>query len=151
MSDNRAMNTNRRVLVIDDDRAITEFLSVVLGKHGFQVLTANRSEEGLQLITGKKPDVITLDLMMPDINGWEMCKKIRVFSMVPILVISAINDPQTIASMLDSGADDYIVKPLSSEMLIAHLNTLLRRSTIIGAYPQPPKAKWLPGTATLPS
>ena len=151
MSDNRAMNTNRRVLVIDDDRAITEFLSVVLGKHGFQVLTANRSEEGLQLITGKKPDVITLDLMMPDINGWDMCKKIRAFSMIPILVISAINDPQTIASMLDSGADDYIVKPLSSEILIAHLNTLLRRPPIIGAYPQPPKANWLPGTPPLSS
>ena len=146
MSDNRAMNTNRRVLVIDDDRAMTELLSIVLGKHGFEVLTANRSEEGLQLITEKKPDIITLDLMMPDINGWDMCKRIRVFSMIPILVISAINDPQTIASMLDSGADDYIVKPLSSEILIAHLNTLLRRSTTIGAYPQPPKAKWLPGT-----
>ena len=149
MSDNRNMITNKKVLVIDDDRAITDLLSVVLGKHGFEVFTANKSEEGLQLITEKKPDIITLDLMMPDINGWDMCKKIRVFSMIPILVISAINDPQTIASMLDSGADDYIVKPLTNEILIAHLNTLLRRAARKEGSHPPVNPKWLPGSAPL--
>jgi DNA-binding response OmpR family regulator len=149
MGDNRNMTTNKKVLVIDDDRAITELLSVVLGKHGFEVFTANKSEEGLQLITEKKPDIITLDLMMPDINGWDMCKKIRVFSVIPILVISAINDPQTIASMLDSGADDYIIKPLTNEILIAHLNTLLRRADRKESGQQSVNAKWLPGTAPL--
>jgi DNA-binding response OmpR family regulator len=145
------MTTNKRVLVIDDDRAITEFLSVVLGTYGFEVLTTNRSEEALQFIAEKALDIVTLDLVMPDIDGWEMCKRIRALSTIPILVISAIDDPVTIASTLDSGADDYIVKPLTNEILIAHLNTLLRRSTRMGTCPQLAKAKWLPGTAPLPS
>jgi len=106
MNDNGSMTTNKRVLVIDDDHAITEFLSIVLETYGFEVLTTNRSEEGLQLIAEKAPNIITLDLLMPDIDGWDMCKRIRALSTVPILIISVIDDPVTIASMLDSGADD---------------------------------------------
>ena len=151
MGDNRSMTTNKRVLVIDDDHAITEFLSVVLRTYGFEALTTTRSEEGLQFIAEKDPDIVTLDLVMPDIDGWEMCKRIRALSTIPILVISAIDDPVTIAGMLDSGADDYIVKPLTNEILIAHLNTLLRRSTRMESCPPPVQAKWLPGTAPLPS
>jgi len=151
MNDNGSMTTNKRVLVIDDDHAITEFLSIVLETYGFEVLTTNRSEEGLQLIAEKAPNIITLDLLMPDIDGWDMCKRIRALSTVPILIISVIDDPVTIASMLDSGADDYIVKPLTNEILIAHLNTLLRRSSTMGTCAQAVKPKWLPGIAPLPS
>ena len=145
------MTTNKTVLTIDDDYAITELLSIILRSHGFDVLTANSSEEGLQLISEKSPDAITLDLMMPDINGWDMCKRIRTISKTPILVLSAINDPAMVASVLDSGADDFIVKPVPSAVLVAHLNTLLRRSTGTGALREPDNIKWVTGTAPLSS
>ena len=143
------MATNKTVLAIDDDRAITELLSIILRSHGFDVITANTSEDGLRLITENAPDVITLDLMMPDLNGWEMCKKIRAISKIPILVLSAINDPTMVAMVLDSGADDFIVKPVPSAVLVARLNMLLRRSHGTGAILQPDNLKWLRGTAPL--
>ena len=145
------MTTIKTVLTIDDDYAITELLSIILRTHGFDALTANNSEEGLRLISEKSPDAITLDLMMPDINGWEMCKMIRTISTAPILVLSAINDPAMVANVLDSGADDFIVKPVSSAVLIAHLNTLMRRSHGTGTLKQPVSAKWMPGRAPLSS
>ena len=143
------MSINKTVLAIDDDYAITELLSIILRSHGFDVITANNSEDGLRLITEKSPNVITLDLMMPDINGWEMCEKIRSFSKIPILVLSAINDPAMVAKVLDAGADDFIVKPVPSAVLIARLNMLLRRSSGSGALKQPDNIRWMRGTAPL--
>ena len=145
------MSTNKTVLAIDDDYAITELLSIILRSHGFDVITANNSEEGLRLIAEKSPNVITLDLMMPDINGWEMCEKIRAFSKIPILVLSAINEPAMVAKVLDAGADDFIVKPVPSAVLIARLNMLLRRSSGSGNLKQPDNIQWMRGTAPLSS
>ena len=113
------MSTNKTVLAIDDDYAITELLSIIFQSHGFDVLTANNSEEGLRIIAEKSPDAITLDLMMPDLDGLEMCKRIRSISEIPILVLSAVNDPAMVASVLDAGVDDFIVKPVPSAVLIA--------------------------------
>ena len=143
------MSTNKTVLAIDDEYAITELLSIILQSHGFDVMTANNSEDGLRMIAEESPDAITLDLMMPDINGLEMCKQIRSISRIPILVLSAINDPAMVASILDAGADDFIVKPVPSAVLIARLNMLMRRST--GDLIQPTNAKWLRGSAPVSS
>ena len=143
------MSTNKTVLTIDDEYAITELLSIILQSHGFDVMTANNSEDGLRMIAEESPDAITLDLMMPDVNGLEMCKQIRAISRIPILVLSAINDPAVVASILDAGADDFIVKPVPSAVLIARLNMLMRRST--GDLIQPTNAKWLRGSAPLSS
>ena len=145
------MTLNKTVLAIDDDYAITELLSIILRSHGFDVITANNSEEGLRLIAEKSPNVITLDLMMPDISGWEMCEKIRAFSKIPILVLSAINDPAMVAKVLDAGADDFIVKPVPSAVLIARLNMLLRRSSGAGTLKNPDNIRWMRGTAPLSS
>ena len=122
------MPPHKTVLVIDDDTAITDLLSIILRSHGFDVLTANSSEDGLRLLKAKSPDVTTVDLMMPDLDGLELCKRIRTFSRIPILVLSVVNDPAMVASVLDAGADDFIVKPVPSTVLIAHLNKLVRRS-----------------------
>ena len=143
------MSLNKTVLAIDDEYAITELLSIIFRSHGFDVLTAYNSEDGLRIIAGESPDAITLDLMMPDVNGLEMCKQIRAISRIPILVLSAINDPAVVASILDAGADDFIVKPVPSAVLIARLNMLMRRST--GDLIQPTNAKWLRGSAPLSS
>jgi two-component system response regulator ResD len=74
------------------------------------------------------PDVIILDLMMPGMDGWQVCSQIRTFSSVPILILSALHSPGLVASALDAGADDYLVKPVPSGVLIAHLNKLTRRT-----------------------
>ncbi len=117
----------QKVLAIDDDPAMTELLTLLLKTHGFIVLTANTGEDGVAITRKNSPDVIILDLMMPGMDGWQVCNQIRKFSTVPILVLSALDSPGIVASALDAGADDYLVKPVPSGVLIAHLNKLTRR------------------------
>ncbi len=119
------------ILVIDDDPAITELLKEILQSNNTVVYTSNRGEEGIELARKIKPDIIILDLMMPEIDGWQVCKRLREFSNAPILILSALDNPKLVAAALDAGADDYIIKPVSSSILIAHVNNLLRRSRTI--------------------
>ncbi len=119
---------NLKVLAIDDDHAMTELLTLLLKTHGFNVVTANTGEDGVSIALKESPDVIILDLMMPGMDGWQVCNQIRTFSKVPILVFSALDSPGMVASALDAGADDYLVKPVPSGVLIAHLNKLTRRT-----------------------
>jgi DNA-binding response OmpR family regulator len=123
------MPTN--ILVIDDDVAITELMSMLLKTHGFEVVTTNFGAEGIHLVEEKTPDVVLLDLMMPDKDGWQVCKAIRAFSNIPILILSAINDPGIIASVLDTGADDFLVKPVPSGVLVAHIRKMVRQTDSI--------------------
>jgi len=117
-----------KILVIDDDTAVTDLLSVLLRSQGFDVTATNNSSDGLGYIREAEPDLIILDLMMPEIDGWEVCRSVRSFSQVPIIVLSALNDPSMVASVLDAGADDYLTKPTPSRVLVAHINRLLRRN-----------------------
>ena len=140
-----------KILVIDDDTAITDLLSMLLKTHGFEVITTNSGCEGIQLVRDTNPKIVLLDLMMPDKDGWEVSKAVRKFSNVPILILSAINDPGMIASILDAGADDYLVKPVPSATLVAHIKKLMRRTT--GALKELAKnsASLVSGTHPLPS
>src|SRR6266498_4591162 len=117
-----------KLLVIDDDSAVTDLLSLLLRSHGFEVGATNNSTEGLSMIRGDSPDVVILDLMMPDMDGWQICKAVREFSHVPIIILSDLNDPSMIASVLDAGADDYLTKPTPSRVLVAHINRLTKRT-----------------------
>lgn len=117
-----------KILVIDDDNAVTDLLAVLLRSQGFDVLATNNSTEGVNHARQNQPDMIILDLMMPEMDGWEVCRAIRAFSQVPIIVLSALNDPSMVASVLDAGADDYLTKPTPSRILVAHINRLLRRN-----------------------
>jgi DNA-binding response OmpR family regulator len=117
-----------KLLVIDDDSAVTDLLSLLLKSNGFEVAATNNSTEGLGLVREVSPDVIILDLMMPEMDGWQICKAVREFSQVPIIILSALNDPSMIASVLDAGADDYLTKPTPSRVLIAHINRLINRT-----------------------
>jgi DNA-binding response OmpR family regulator len=116
-----------KIFVIDDDSAVTDLLSVLLNTQGFQVWVTNSSSEGLTQIRENAPDLVILDLMMPEIDGWEVCKAVRAFSDVPIIVLSALNDPSMVASVLDAGADDYLTKPTPSRVLVAHIKRLVDR------------------------
>lgn len=117
-----------KILVIDDDTAVTDLLSVLLRSQGFDVTATNSSTDGLNYVREDEPDMIVLDLMMPEIDGWEVCRSVRAFSQVPIIVLSALNDPSMVASVLDAGADDYLTKPTPSRVLVAHINRLLKRN-----------------------
>lgn len=117
-----------KVLVIDDDVAITDLMSMLLKTHGFDVTTTNNGTDGVNLVKEKSPHVIILDLMMPDMDGWQVCKAVRAFSNSPILILSAINDPRLVASILDAGADDFLVKPVPSGVLVAHIRKMIRRT-----------------------
>jgi DNA-binding response OmpR family regulator len=116
-----------RILVIDDDVAMTEMLRELLEPKAFEVRTAQTGEQGIAFARDDKLDVIILDLFMPGMDGWQVCKLIREFSRVPILVLSAMSNPSMVARALDEGADDYLSKPVPSGVLVAHLNNLIRR------------------------
>jgi len=130
-----------KLLVIDDDTAVTELLTLLLKSHGYEVMAVNSGAEGVIALREKNPDLIILDLMMPDMDGWGVCKVVRAFSSVPIIILSALNDPVMIASILDAGADDYLTKPTPSSVLVAHVNKLVRRTTgtlLSASYPTRP-------------
>ncbi len=117
-----------KILVIDDDQAITDLMAMLLKTHGFEAIVSNNGKDGVRVTKEKNPDIIILDLMMPDMDGWQVCKAIRTFSNTPILILSAINDPSMVASVLDAGADDFLVKPVPSGVLIAHVKKIARRA-----------------------
>lgn len=116
------------VLVLDNDVIIAELLQATLEPKAFEVLTADKGEEDIHAVRRLNPDVIVLDLYPPEKDGWRVCKDIRKFSKIPILILSVLNNPDAIAKALDEGADDYLIKPVPSGVLIAHLNNLIRRA-----------------------
>jgi DNA-binding response OmpR family regulator len=116
-----------KLLVIDDDTAVTDLLSLLLKSQGFEVFATNNSSDGLSMIREMQPDLVILDLMMPEMDGWEVCRSVRQFSQIPIIILSALNDPSMIASVLDAGADDYLTKPFNPRELVARVKAILRR------------------------
>ncbi len=115
-----------KVLVIDDDLVITDMLTDLLKAEGFEVHVRNSGREGINAVRDIQPDVILLDLMMPGMNGWQVCREIRSFSPIPILILSAVVDSQDVIRALDEGADDYMVKPVTRGVLAARLKRLAR-------------------------
>lgn len=130
-----------KVLVIDDDPDMTDLLSLLLKASGFEVLVCNYGEKGIQETHDFSPNVIILDLMMIGMDGWQVCTAIREFSSIPILILTALDNPEIIVSALDAGADDFLTKPVSSSLLVSRLKTLTRRMQINGSgifVPAPP-------------
>jgi DNA-binding response OmpR family regulator len=119
-----------KILVIDDDAGMTDMLSMLLASASPEIIVANSGKTGIELARKHSPDIILLDLMMPEMNGWAVCQAVRKFSESPILILTSIDSSGVIAQAFDAGADDYLVKPVSGGILIAHINNLLRRSKI---------------------
>lgn len=115
------------LLLIEDDVALSETLRFMLAKKGFQVEVANDAISGLQRAYAVKPDAIILDVMLPDMDGWQTCSRFREMSDVPIIMLTALGSEKDIVKGLNLGADDYIVKPVTAEELAARVNALLRR------------------------
>jgi DNA-binding response OmpR family regulator len=115
-----------KILLIDDEQEITSLLSRVLNKYGFDAITANSSVEGIQSVRENGPDTVILDLMMPDLNGKQVCAEIRKFSSVPIIIFSAFSEPDMIESVLDAGANFFLSKPASIPTLISHIKNAVQ-------------------------
>jgi DNA-binding response OmpR family regulator len=132
---------NPLVLIIDDDPAMTDLLSAFLRANGYDPLVANSGRDGLRMLRDTLPRLVILDLMMPDMDGWQVCKAARDFTSVPILILSALNEPSIVASVLDSGADDFLTKPCPSAVLVAHLKKLARRTETFQHVPHD-RSRW---------
>lgn len=118
-----------RVLVIDDERAIRRFLRVSLSAHGHKVFEAEGGQEGLALATADRPDVIILDLGLPDLDGVEVTKRLREWTQTPIIILSVRDQEEAKVAALDAGADDYLTKPFGVGELLARIRVAIRHST----------------------
>jgi len=116
------------IVVIDDDEKITSLLRRSLAFEGYEVTTAQNGQEGLRILLGRHADLVILDVMMPQLDGWEVCSRLRAADIhSPILMLTAKDDVQDRVKGLDLGADDYLVKPFALEELTARVRALLRR------------------------
>ncbi|MBE7468091.1 MAG: DNA-binding response regulator [Anaerolineae bacterium] len=118
----------KRILVVDDDPVIIELLVSALAEAGVEIYTANNGREGLQKFYAQRPDLVISDVMMPDMEGWEICRIIRQLSDVPIIMLTIQADDTQIIRGLDSGADDYITKPFNAKVVLARVRAALRRA-----------------------
>lgn len=121
------------VLVVDDDPAILRTLSINLRARDYDVETAADGRSALQIVAERMPDVVILDLGLPDLDGVEVLKRLRVYSQVPVVVLSARHESVDKVEALDEGADDYVTKPFDVEELLARLRAAIRRSGSEGA------------------
>jgi len=123
------MDVKPLILVIEDEDAICNFITAILNSNGYQAVKTNTGKEGLSMAASYSPDIILLDLGLPDIDGVEILKSIRVWSKAPIIVVSARGHEREKVEVLDLGADDYIVKPFGTSELLARIRTALRHSS----------------------
>jgi two-component system, OmpR family, KDP operon response regulator KdpE len=119
------MNAEPSVLVIDDEPQILRALRTILTAKRFKVTTANNGETGLALAAANPPDLIILDLGLPDIDGFTVCSRLREWSNIPIIVLSVRDSEKDKVRALDQGADDYLVKPFGIEELLARIRVAL--------------------------
>lgn len=119
---------NQKILVVDDDLNICELLRVYLNKDGFDTAIASNGEEALDLVLKYKPDLILLDIMMPRLDGWQVCREVRKTSEVPIIMLTAKGEVFDKILGLELGADDYISKPFDTKEVLARIKAVLRRS-----------------------
>jgi DNA-binding response OmpR family regulator len=116
-----------QVLIIDDDPKLNRLLTDFLSGFGFKVRTALTPSEGLKKLHRRKPDMVILDVMLPEMNGFDVCKKIRRESEVPVIMLTARGDPMDRIVGLELGADDYLAKPFEPRELVARIQAVLRR------------------------
>ena len=117
-----------KILVIDDEKPTVQMVAMLLARRGFEVFKAYCAQGGLRMAYHHQPDLVLLDVIMPNIDGWEVCKRLREMSDVPIIFLTARGNSKDVVKGLDIGADDYIVKPFDDDELVARIRARLRRS-----------------------
>jgi len=122
---------SKKILVIDDDPAFRNLVEQVLTQKGYEVLKAGSGQEGLRLMFDQRPDLILLDVVMPGVDGWQVCTRIREISDIPIIMITGRHkSEEEVVRGLDYGADDYLFKPVGSKELVARVRAVLRRAEL---------------------
>jgi len=122
------MKRKPSVLIIDDDKILLRLLEINLEAEGYKVIPAASAKAGYHALLTWKPDVLLLDVMLPDTDGFRLCEQVRQFSDIPIIFLTARKDEEVLVMGLDIGADDFIVKPFRREVLLARLRAVLRRT-----------------------
>lgn len=123
------MNRKKKILIVDDDTNICELLRLYIDKDGFDVAIANTGTQALKLFEQEKPDLIMLDIMLPELDGWQVCREIRKTSQVPIIMLTAKGEVFDKILGLELGADDYVVKPFEAKEIVARIHAVLRRTS----------------------
>ena len=121
------MTSQAKILVIEDEEEIIRLLTFRFEQEGYEVLSAYNGVEGLRILQQESPNLVVLDVMMPRMNGWETCKRIRQYSDVPIIMLTALGQETDLVRGLELGADDYVTKPFSLAELVARVRAALRR------------------------
>ncbi len=116
------------ILVVDDEKLYQHLLKVNLEKEGYNIITADNGEDALELVSNRSPDLVILDVLMPRLDGISACERIRQFSSVPIIFLTARSEEQERVRGLNVGADDYVVKPFSATEMVARVRAVLRRA-----------------------
>ncbi|MGN6576895.1 MAG: response regulator [Nocardioides sp.] len=130
----------RKVLLVEDDARVRRVLAMALRDEGYRISEAEAGQDALAGFAESAPDVVVLDLMLPDVDGFEVCRRLRRVSDVPVIVVSALGDSHDIVAGLEAGADDYMTKPVVAKELSARIRAMLRRSRVL-----PPTAPTLLG------
>ena len=121
----------KKILVVDDDPAFLRLVEQVLTQKGYEVLKAGSGQEGLRVLFAQKPDLVLLDVVMPKMDGWETCRRIRDISDIPIIILTGKRKAEEdVVRGLDYGADDYLIKPVGNRELVARVRTILRRAEL---------------------
>ncbi len=122
-----AMEQQQTILVVDDDNGLQELVRVRLEQEGYRVLQTISGYEAITMVRQQRPDLVILDIMLPDLDGLTVCQRVREFATTPILMLTAKTMSQDIITGLDQGADDYLTKPFNYDELLARMRALLRR------------------------
>lgn len=117
-----------KILIVDDDKNICELLRIYIEKEGFEAAIANDGETALEMFDAFSPDLVLLDIMLPGLDGWQVCREIRKKSSKPIIMLTAKGEVFDKVLGLELGADDYVVKPFETKEVVARINAVLRRS-----------------------
>lgn len=122
------MNIKEKVLIIEDEKSIAQFIAAVLGGQGYETIQARTGKEALSMLSSHCPDVVILDLGLPDLDGMDVLRQLRSWSSLPVVVVSARSHERDKVAALDAGADDYLTKPFGTDELLARVRTAIRHT-----------------------
>jgi len=139
-------NMGKKILVIENDPITSRFIKHTLAQEGYRVLTATNGLSGIRKVQSEEPDLVVLDVMLLGMDGYTVCRHIREFSQVPIIMVTVKGNDEEKIEGLEVGADDYVTKPFSSKELVARVRAVLRRTELRDERPEPAfqsKKTWL--------